>query len=282
MEKFQIIQPSKLLRPYVKQYWFLAIDNAERSSQRYVPSGCTMLTFHRGDRVYSTLHREIPPHASLCGQSVFYTDTIYSGNLNLIAVVFQSIAARAIFGIPMNNIRDKYIDIELLGDTYLSDLEKRLIDTEDNYQCVYLIEQYLLKKLYGFASERFDRMSTVVQSINSGQQDIAELSKLACLGYKQFKRVFTEYVGLNPKEFLQIARFRKTSHSLQSGKDAHLSRLACEWGYCDKSHLIKDFRAFTGYSPKEYLSISDPYSEYMSLFNSIFINGECETKSKRS
>lgn len=282
MEKIQIIQPSKLLRPYVKQYWFLAIDNAEQNSQRYVPSGCAMLAFHRGDRIYSTFHREIQPRASLCGQSVFYTDTIYSGNLNLIAVVFQSVAARAIFGIPMNNIRDKSIDIELLGDTYLSDLEKRLTDTEDNYQCVYLIEQYLLKKLYGFTSERFDRMSTVVQAINSGQQDIAELSKVVCLGYKQFKRVFAEYIGLNPKEFLQIARFRKTSHNLHTGEEVHLSQLANEWGYCDKSHLIKDFRTFTGYSPKEYLSICDPYSEYMSLFNSIFINGECGTKSKRS
>lgn len=281
MEKFQIIQPSKLLRPYVKQYWFLAIDNAERSSQRYVPSGCAMLAFHRGDQVYSTLHREIQPRASLCGQSIFYTDIIYSGNLNLIAVVFQSVAARIVFGIPMNNIRDKYIDIELLGDTYLSDLEKRLVDTDDNCQCVYLIEQYLLKKLYGFASERFDRMSTVVQSINSGQQNIAELSKLACLGYKQFKRVFAEYIGLNPKEFLQIARFRKTSHGLHTGRDAHLSQLAYDGGYCDKSHLIKDFRAFTGYRPKEYLSICDPYSEYMSLFNSIFINGESGTKNKR-
>ena len=61
MEKFQLVQPSKLLRPYVKQYWFLAIDNAERSSQRYVPSGCAVLAFHRGDKIYSTLHQEMQP-----------------------------------------------------------------------------------------------------------------------------------------------------------------------------------------------------------------------------
>lgn len=282
MEQFQIIQPSELLRPYVKQYWFLAIDNAERSSQRYIPSGCVMLSFHRGDRIYSTLHQEMQPRSGLCGQSVDYSDAIYSGNLNLIAIVFQSIAARAIFDIPMNDIRDKNIDIDLLGDISLLDLSKRLMEIKDNYQCVSLIEQYLLKKLYNFTSQRFDRMNTVIQSINDGRQDIAELSQLACLGYKQFKRVFAEYTGLNPKEFLQIARFRKTLHSLHSGSQTSLSRLACDWGYCDKSHLIKDFRSFTGYTPKDYLSICDPYSEYMSLFNSIFINGERETKNKRS
>ena len=45
MENFQLVQPSRLLRPYVKQYWFLAIDNAERSSQRYVPSGCAAVSY---------------------------------------------------------------------------------------------------------------------------------------------------------------------------------------------------------------------------------------------
>ena len=278
MEQFQILQPSGLLLPYVKQYWFLAIDNAERSSQRYIPSGCAMLAFHRGDRIYSTLHQEVQPHSSLCGQSTLYTDTIYSGNLNLIAVVFQSVAARAIFGIPMNSLREKNIGIELLGDTLLLDLEKRLMDTTDNSQCVYLIEQYLLKKLSDITSDRLNRMNAVIQSINNGQQDIKELSQIACLGYKQFKRVFIEYTGLRPKEFLQIARFRKALHCLHAGSQRHLNLLAYDWGYCDKSHLIKEFKTFTGYTPKEYLSICDPYSEYLSLFNSIFINGERETK----
>lgn len=278
MEQFQIIQPSKLLRTYVKQYWFLVIDNAERSSQRYVPSGCAMLAFHRGDKIYSTLHQQIQPRSSLCGQSALYTDTVYSGNLNLITIVFQSVAARPIFGIPMNGLRDKNIDVELLGDSSLIDLEKRLMDAEDNHLCVHLIEQYLLNKLYGFTSDRFDRMNAVVQSINNGQHDIVELSQTACLGYKQFKRVFSEYTGLNPKEYLQITRFRKALHSLHAGSQTHLSQLAYDWGYCDKSHLIKDFRTFIGYTPKEYLSICDPYSEYLSLFNSIFINGERETK----
>lgn len=281
MEKFQIIYPSELLKPYVKEYWFLAIDNAVRSSQRYIPSGCTMLSFHRGERVYSTLHREIQPSSGLCGQSTLYTDTVYSGNLDMIAIVFQPIAARAIFGIPMSCLRNKNIGIDLLGDVSLLDLEKQLMETSDNNVCVYHIEQYLKRKLYRFADERFDRMNAIIQSVDAGQQDIKTLSQTACLGYKQFKRVFVDYTGLNPKEFLQIARFRKALHSLHCGSQTHLSQLAYDWEYCDKSHLIKDFRTFTGYTPRQYLSISDPYSDYLSLFNSIFINGECETKNNQ-
>lgn len=278
MEQFQKVQPSGSLRPYVKEYWFLAIDNVECGSQRYIPSGCAMLSFHRGDPIYSTLHQEIQPSSSLCGQSTLYTDTIYSGNLNLIAVVFQPVAARAIFGIPMNDLRDRNVGIEQLGDMALLDLGKLLMETENDNQCISLIEQYLSRKLEVYTSDRLNRMDTVVRSINDDQTDIHQLALAACLGYKQFKRVFAEYTGLNPKEYLQIARFRKTLHSLHAGTQIHLSRLASDWGYCDKSHLIKDFRAFTGYTPKEFLSICDPYSEYLSLFNSIFINGERETK----
>ena len=56
------------------------------------------------------------PRSSLCGQSVSYTDVVYSGNLNLVMVVFQPVAARGVLGIPMNNLRDKNVDVELLGD----------------------------------------------------------------------------------------------------------------------------------------------------------------------
>lgn len=278
MEQFTLIQPSNLLKSYVKQYWFLAIDDAVSSSQRYIPSGCAMLAFHRGDRIYSTLHQLTQPRSSLCGSSTLFTDILYSGHLNLIIVVFQSIAARAVFGIPMNELREKNMDIGVLADASLLDLEKKLMETKDSCQCVYFIEQYLVRKLGRFSSDRFNRMHAVIQSINEGQQDINELSRMTCLGYKQFQRIFSEYTGLKPKEFLKIARFHRVLHHLHADTQAHLSQLAFDWGYCDKSHLIKDFRAFTGYTPQTYLSVCDPYSEYLSLFNSVFINGEKKTK----
>ncbi|WP_455960943.1 helix-turn-helix domain-containing protein [Bacteroides bouchesdurhonensis] len=83
-----------------------------------------------------------------------------------------------------------------------------------------------------------------------------ERSQIACLGYKQFKRVFIEYTGLNPKEFLKIARFRKTLHCLHTYSQIRLNELSYDWRYCDKSHLIKDFKTFTGYTPKQYLFIA--------------------------
>lgn len=48
MEKIQVIQPTKLLAPYIKQYWFLRIDDVKQGFQRSIPAGCAALVFHKG------------------------------------------------------------------------------------------------------------------------------------------------------------------------------------------------------------------------------------------
>lgn len=37
MENIQVIQPTKLLAPYIKQYWFLRIDDVKQGFQRSIP-----------------------------------------------------------------------------------------------------------------------------------------------------------------------------------------------------------------------------------------------------
>ncbi|WP_342984758.1 DUF6597 domain-containing transcriptional factor [Bacteroides uniformis] len=56
MEKIQVIQPTKLLAPYIKQYWFLRIDDVKQGFQRSIPAGCVALVFHKGNKIISSFH----------------------------------------------------------------------------------------------------------------------------------------------------------------------------------------------------------------------------------
>lgn len=109
-------------------------------------------------------------------------------------------------------------------------------------------------------------MFLVIRKINErkGEVRISDLSEAAHLSYKQFKRVFTEYIGVNPKDFLRIVRFQHALFVLQSSPDMNFSQLAYECGYYDQPHLINEFKIFTGYTPKEYQAICTPYSDYFS------------------
>ena len=280
MEKIQVIQPTKLLAPYIKQYWFLRIDDVKQGFQRSIPAGCVALVFHKGNKIISSFHKGTQPQSYISGQISTYSDIEFSF-LDMVIILFQPIGCRMFFPYPMEEFTNQNISIDLLDNTYLVELEEKINEASDNYQIVRLIEEYLLNRLCENISCNANRMMATIHNINEGEGNISVLSQTACLGYKQFKRVFAEYTGLNPKEFLQIARFRNALHCLHAGSQIRLNQLAYDWGYCDKSHLIKDFKTFMGYTPKEYLSICDSYSEYLSLFNSVFINGERETKSNR-
>lgn len=272
MESFQIIQPSALLSPYVKQYWFLRVDDAAQSSQRALPAGCAALAFFRGQPVYSSLQNEIQPRSYLSVQASMYSDAVYSGNLDMILLVFQPLGAKAFFRMPLNKLNGQNIALDMLDDPELVELEKRIFDSADNATCVYWIERFLLNRI-GFVDDyNFKRLSAVINAVNCGEDKITALAQTACLGYKQFKRIFEEHTALHPKDFLRIARCRKTLHSLRTNPQISLSQLADESGYYDKSHLIKEIKIFSGYTPREYLANCDPYTDHLSLFHSFFIN----------
>ena len=277
MDKFQIIQPSALLAPYVKQYWFLRVDSVAHGSQRAIPCGTMGLVFNRGDRIYSSLEKDFQSRSHLFGQSATYAD-MHFGKLDLIIVVFQPMGAKVFFSMPMNELSGQNIAIDALSDPHIMELEDRLMNIADNHTCVHQIEQFLLKRLYQFEEYNYKRLASAIRAINYRENNVSALAHEACLSQKQFKRIFTDYVGLNPKEFLQIARFTKTTHALQTEPPISLNELAYKYGYYDRSHLIKDFRAFSGYTPTEFLANCDPYSDYKSLFQSFFIDTKPHSK----
>lgn len=107
-------------------------------------------------------------------------------------------------------------------------------------------------------------MVAAVNVINGGRVDIDRLTDTTCLSYKQFKRVFSEYVGINPKEFLRIVRFQRALFTMQTQPQTSFTELAYACGFYDQSHLIREFKSFSGLTPGEYTAVCEPYSDYFS------------------
>ncbi|MDR1198260.1 MAG: helix-turn-helix domain-containing protein [Prevotellaceae bacterium] len=264
MQSFQTIQPSALLAPYVKLYWFLTANSSGQASERVIPSGQICLMFHRGERLFSSAHNRLQPRAFLGGLETGYTDLLYSGSIDLVCTVFQPAGAKAFFNMPLIELSEQSVAVDDLEDPQLIELGNRLFDIADIQTSVLLIEQFLFSRLRTPAVHNLLRINAALQSVYSGQQNVEALAQTACLSYKQFKRVFAEYTGANPKDWLRTVRFQKALYTLQTQPAVSLAQLACECGYYDQPHLIKEFKIFSGYTPVEYLSIYAPYSDYFS------------------
>ena len=118
MEKIQVIQPTKLLAPYIKQYWFLRIDDVKQGFQRSIPAGCVALVFHKGNKIISSFHKGTQPQSYISGQISTYSDIEFSF-LDMVIILFQPIGCRMFFPYPMEEFTNQNISIDLLNNTYL-------------------------------------------------------------------------------------------------------------------------------------------------------------------
>ncbi|GMN05186.1 helix-turn-helix domain-containing protein [Croceitalea sp. MTPC5] len=85
---------------------------------------------------------------------------------------------------------------------------------------------------------------------HNGMQSMADLLP----EYKQSIRTlgndFMKYIGISPKEYQTIIRLRKSSIILKKGYN--ILHTALDLGYFDNAHFTKEFKRFSGVSPKEF------------------------------
>ena len=69
-----------------------------------------------------------------------------------------------------------------------------------------------------------------------------------------FLREFKKETGVTPNQYIQIKKVNKVRSFLKT--DASLSSIAYECGFTDQSHMIKVFKRFIGYTPKQFKNTS--------------------------
>ena len=72
------------------------------------------------------------------------------------------------------------------------------------------------------------------------------------LRHPAFVARFRRATGSTPKRYAQLVRFHRLIDATPVADAAPWSSLAADGGYYDQSHVIRDFRRFTGYTPADY------------------------------
>jgi AraC-like DNA-binding protein len=92
---------------------------------------------------------------------------------------------------------------------------------------------------------------------SGGRVRVEELARELGWSRRHLAAQFRDAVGFAPKAMARVIRFEHTLDRVRAG--AGLADVAYEAGYVDQAHLNRDFRAFTGLAPTEYLRrIEDP------------------------
>lgn len=90
-----------------------------------------------------------------------------------------------------------------------------------------------------------------------GAVRVEELATALGVSRQYLATQFRDHVGLSPKLFARVCRFRAARAAALSAESGTYGRdwagLALDSGYFDQSHLIRDFHDFTGTSPDAYV-----------------------------
>jgi AraC-like DNA-binding protein len=96
---------------------------------------------------------------------------------------------------------------------------------------------------------------------SGGTIPIAELRERTGLSKTRLVEAFRDQVGLAPKLYGRIVRFRQMLGRLQSAGEARLTDVALEARYYDQAHMNAEFRALGGVTPRAFLAARHPVGD---------------------
>jgi AraC-like DNA-binding protein len=96
---------------------------------------------------------------------------------------------------------------------------------------------------------------------SGGAIPIAELRERTGLSKARLVEAFRDQVGLAPKLYGRIVRFRQTLGRLQNAGTVRLTDLALDAQYYDQPHMNAGFRALGGVTPRAFLAARHPVGD---------------------
>lgn len=254
---YQTFEPSKNLSTLVKCYWILESSKEENPQrQTIVPDGCMEMIFHYGDlykQYVANGNSIIQPRCFVIGQLTRPLKIEPTGITGIFSVRFHPEGFLPFATIPIKEMENKAVSLKKLFDKDGKGIEQKVLNTNSISERISHIETFLLSRLAD--AKAIDRIikSTVDTILTAnGQLSVDDLSRQININRRQLERRFSSTIGLSPKQLSKTIRLQAALKMLLNKKFTSFTALAYEGEYYDQAHFIKDFREFTGLTPKEF------------------------------
>jgi AraC-like DNA-binding protein len=157
-------------------------------------------------------------------------------------------AAHGIFGVPLRELANAQVPLdELLTEPFLTE---RLAEAPSWERRFRLLDEVFGSRLGPPAPEVEWAWRTIVGT--GGSVRISHVAERLGWSRKRLAARFAEHVGVPPKTLARIARFDRARELAEAGGPPDWAGIAVESGFYDQSHLINEFRAFSGRTPETF------------------------------
>ena len=169
-----------------------------------------------------------------------------------VGVFFRPARAAPFLGVAISDLTDLTVAIDDVWGTAASRLTSELYELDEAGRLDRL-ESLLYARLQRrrLPAPAFDVEGLAASVVRRrGRVTVDAMAREAGVSRQYLTREFRERIGIGPKLYSRLARFQSGLAYAGARGRVDWARVAFDMGYADQSHLISDFRTFSGLTPQ--------------------------------
>ncbi len=248
MQTYVQRRPCAALAPYIETLWYCEGYVATHRRERVLPNGRVQLLFD-----LSVSHGS---SALLIGIRTTHTILETAAIQRVAGVVFRPGGTLAVLAPPASEFLNREIALDDIFSAPWDDLR----DCKTPAELLNQIEANLLLRL-GRKPELHAAVRFAVHEFgrDASAQCVEKLARDAGLSRRRFSGLFGEQVGLSPKAYCRLHRFKHVVRQINRGGEVNWAQLSIDGGYYDQAHMAHEFREFSGVSPGAWRASERPF-----------------------
>jgi len=261
------ILPSPKLQPFVRCYWlFDILDSDIPYTQLLFPFGSFELI----------LNLRNPPQMQILGDNKHFKqpDSFYPGQFTkpfildftksskCVGVSFHPWVGNFLYNIPAKEFTDKTIPLNSISNE--NDLLDKLLHSNNESDLILILETYLLEKIKDYEMDSVTNLIAKTIICNPSTPNFKNILCSLGISRRRIEQRFVYSIGLSMGSFVRKIRFQNVVSLIQTDPMKSLSYIGLEAGYYDQAHFIREFKEFSGLTPKEFKKETSSLKEFVS------------------
>ncbi|MDO1451497.1 helix-turn-helix domain-containing protein [Rhodocytophaga aerolata] len=254
---YKVLAPHPDLRSYIGCYWILKTDATPIGREEVIiPDGYAEIILNLGTAYSwkSTANQTacLIKDTHIVGQRNVSVSVKLPSYLYQIGIKIKPQAMHCLLNLPAIQLSNHLLHTNDLSDPTFSHLADKLFAAATEHEQKLWLDEYFFRKLKShLATDAVTGYAIHYITARKGLARMDELKNTLGIDYRTLERRFKTTVGLTPKEFARVIRFKNVYKAFRKNQ-AKDNAYFLDWGYYDQSHYIKEFNFFMGNTPTAY------------------------------